>query len=375
MTRFMARFMARKFSAEFIEKLHINSSRLVVLIALYFTTVLNIPIWRYIYANFANDGLKNILFVCSLAVLIFAVMLLITSLCLFKTRFFSLSKIILSALIVISSIACYMSISYVVYIDEDMIQNVLETTQREAFALVTVQAVFWTLIFGVLPSVLLCITKINFAPIKRELRNRFIISFSALVIIGALVTINTVFYYDEYRTFLRQIRKQYIYKIATPINYIIGTAKHIRRIQLANREFLILDENAEYLPKDDTKYRVFVFIVGETARAQNFSLGGYSKNTNSNLQQFNDIIYFNSVSSCGTATAISVPCIFSSVERKSVDVADAKYMENMIDIAYKTGYEVLWKNNNDGCKGVCDRVGMIDVIESENAFRYCDENY
>jgi lipid A ethanolaminephosphotransferase len=55
---------------------------------------------------------------------------------------------------------------------------------------------------------------------------------------------------------------------------------------------------------------VGIFIVGETARADRFSLNGYKKLTNPRLEK-QKMMNFSNVSSCGTSTAYSVPCMFS----------------------------------------------------------------
>ncbi|MEL4519388.1 sulfatase-like hydrolase/transferase, partial [Acinetobacter baumannii] len=48
--------------------------------------------------------------------------------------------------------------------------------------------------------------------------------------------------------------------------------------------------------------KLMILVVGETARAESFSLNGYAKNTNPELSK-QDIFNFSQVSSCGTATA------------------------------------------------------------------------
>ncbi len=53
-----------------------------------------------------------------------------------------------------------------------------------------------------------------------------------------------------------------------------------------------------------------IVVLGETSRADNFSLGGYSRDTNPLMRQ-DGVIYFPHTTSCGTATAVSVPCMFS----------------------------------------------------------------
>lgn len=95
---------------------------------------------------------------------------------------------------------------------------------------------------------------------------------------------------------------------------------------------------------------MIVLIVGETARAQNFSLYGYNRQTNPLLAQNGEIIAFKDVSSCGTATAVSLPCMFSKLGRKEFDVTDAQYMQNLLDIAKAAGYDVFGKTMTTAAK-------------------------
>jgi lipid A ethanolaminephosphotransferase len=60
---------------------------------------------------------------------------------------------------------------------------------------------------------------------------------------------------------------------------------------------------------------VFVLVVGETARADHFSLNGYPRNTNPKLSAQPGLINLPNVYSCGTETAVSVPCMFSDIGR------------------------------------------------------------
>lgn len=57
--------------------------------------------------------------------------------------------------------------------------------------------------------------------------------------------------------------------------------------------------------------RLLVFVVGETARAQNWGLNGYARETTPQLTQMG-VINFSDMHSCGTNTEVSVPCMFSS---------------------------------------------------------------
>ena len=48
----------------------------------------------------------------------------------------------------------------------------------------------------------------------------------------------------------------------------------------------------------------------------------------------------------GTATAISLPCMFSHINRRDFDAVDAKYTQNLPDLLQTAGYQVLWRDDN-----------------------------
>jgi lipid A ethanolaminephosphotransferase len=106
---------------------------------------------------------------------------------------------------------------------------------------------------------------------------------------------------------------------------------------------------------------VTVIVVGETARAMNFSLNGYARETNPRLAQVKELVNFNNVSSCGTATAVSVPCVFSDLTREGYSEDKARSKEGLLDVLQHAGLEVIWRDNNSGCKGVCARVRFEDM--------------
>ena len=122
---------------------------------------------------------------------------------------------------------------------------------------------------------------------------------------------------------------------------------------------------------DDQKELVIV-VVGETARADHFALNGYPRPTNPRLAGESQLISFNNVSSCGTSTAISVPCMFAFNDRRSFDVDESRYLENALDVIARAGVDVLWRDNNSSSKGVADRVEYQDY-KSRELNPVCDE--
>lgn len=101
---------------------------------------------------------------------------------------------------------------------------------------------------------------------------------------------------------------------------------------------------------------LFVIVIGETARAQNFKHNGYQRNTTPYTDNIENFTKFSSVSSCGTATAISVPCMFSILDQDEYDETKAKNSSSLADIINYAGYDVMRYDKDGGCKGVCDRI-------------------
>ena len=111
---------------------------------------------------------------------------------------------------------------------------------------------------------------------------------------------------------------------------------------------------------------LLVFVVGETARAQNWGLNGYARPTTPALARWQaggDLVNHSQVSSCGTNTQVSLPCMFSPLSRKEGG-DEAVAHENLLDVLHRAGLAVLWLDNQSGCKGVCDRVPHVAVSES-----------
>jgi len=110
---------------------------------------------------------------------------------------------------------------------------------------------------------------------------------------------------------------------------------------------------------------LIVLVLGETVRAANFGLAGYARDTTPQLRQLQtqgELAYFSEVSSCGTNTQVSVPCMFSHLGREANAKNDTPY-ENLLDVLLRVGMQVLWLDNQSGCKGVCDRVPNFSTLE------------
>lgn len=345
-------------------KTPLNSTLFIAIISAYFSFMLNVKFWQFAVEKIEIDGFSVALFALTLPFFIFIPLFWFFSL-IFVPR---IGKPLVMLLLVLSAASDYALQNLGIVINSDMIHNFAETNLREASDFITLRAVAYVLIVGVLPAIWVYRTPVRFSSLKKEVKTRLLLFLAGLLTIGLIASA----VYKEYASFGRN-NSQVRYYINT-FNYIYAVGRYYKRSADAKRKFVILDRAPRRLPNSQNKPRVLVLLVGETARAANFSLYGYEQDTNPKLSRNKDITVFQNVSSCGTATAVSLPCMFSHLTRKRFNVTDAQYTQNLLDIAQSAGYDVFWKDNDDGCKKVCTRINHVDAKDGNKA-PYCFGDY
>ncbi|HHQ4500705.1 TPA: MCR-3-related phosphoethanolamine--lipid A transferase [Aeromonas hydrophila] len=336
----------------------------VLLLALVFAFLLNWPVLLHFYDILSNIEHFKIGFVVSIPFLLIAALNFVFMP--FSIRF--LMKPFFAFLFVTGSIASYTMMKYRVLFDGDMIQNIFETNQSEAFAYVNAPIIVWVLLTGLLPAALIFFVKIEYASTwYKGIAQRLLSMFFSLVIVGIIAAL----YYQDYASIGRN--NQTLNREIVPANFMYSTSKYLYRRYMAEPiPFVTLGDDATRVTKKDKPTLMFL-VVGETARGKNFSMNGYEKDTNPFTSKSGGVISFNDLRSCGTATAVSVPCMFSNMGRKEFDDNRARNSEGLLDVLQKTGISIFWKENDGGCKGVCDRVPNIE-IEPKDHPKFCDKN-
>ena len=97
-----------------------------------------------------------------------------------------------------------------------------------------------------------------------------------------------------------------------PTYYLYSMTKYVgTQFNTSTTPFSKIGLDAQ-INKKENKQRLLVLVLGETARVDRFSLNGYKRQTNPMLEK-EKVVSFQNMTSCGTDTSLSVPCMFSSL--------------------------------------------------------------
>ena len=318
----------------------------------------------YNYSFFINTleiypfSFENIGFLISLVlVLTFFIILLFT---LLSSKY--TTKPILITVLLISSLTNYFMNSYNVIIDDNMIRNMLQTNINESMDLLTLKQVLYFVFLGLIPSFYIYKVKIKYKTPKEELFSKLKIILISLAIIVACVFI----FSKHYTSFAREHKPLRYY--TNPTYWIYSIAKYMSHT-FSGGEVIVKpiceDANINEEDEQEEPKELVILVVGEAARADHFSLNGYTKHTNPRLEKEN-IINFSNMHSCGTSTADSVPCMFSIFDKSDYSYKKGISNENILDVLNKTSdVEILWRDNNSDSKGVALRVAYEDYKSAD----------
>ncbi|MFP0195952.1 phosphoethanolamine transferase [Pseudomonas sp. PHC1] len=316
-------------------------------------TGFNFVLWQHLFDITTADG-KGIAMRIAFGVMIFAAYNIVLTLLAFRP----VLKPVLTLLFMVSAGVAYFMSQYGVMIDAGMFRNFAETNATEVRDLLSLKLFAYIVFLGVLPSWLLWKVPVNYRRWHRELLSKVVVSVASVAVIGGVALAN----YQGLSSLFRNHHE--IRLMLVPSNYIGASAGYLReQVASAQQPFVTIGEDAQRnaAVQNHPRKSLTVLVVGESARAENFGILGYGRDTTPKLDKEAGLIAFTDVHSCGTETAVSVPCMFSNMGRKDYDASKAKNEEGLLDVLKRAGIDVIWRDNQSGCKGTCDRVTLQDV--------------
>jgi hypothetical protein len=258
-------------------------------------------------------------------------------------------KPLLSLLLLVAASVSYFTGHYGAYFDTHMIDNVLQTDTREAGELLTPGLALYLLLYTVLPALLIWRW-----PLRQRSRLRGL-GMSLLWLAGGIgvLVVSLLLSFQSLSSLMRNHHE--LRYLITPGNAIVSTGQVMAASEPLPEERLPIGEDARRQASATGTPRLLVMVVGETVRAADWGLSGYSRQTTPRLAS-RDVINFDEVTSCGTNTAVSLPCMFAPIGKSNYDERYIKSHESLLDVLQRAGFRVVWIDNQSGCKGVCDGV-------------------
>ncbi len=328
---------------------------LILLVSTWLVLTCNVAYWSVVFAARPPAGQSTPLYLLSVFILTLGLVYLVLSILAIGR---AARAVLIAALLVAASVG-FFSAEFGMLFNDEMLVNVIQTNADEAYDLFSAGLITTVLLFAVLPALVVWRFPLAQRSLAAGLLQRGVaLLLATLMIVGPLL-VNQKEIYSLARNH-REIRH-----LIAPLN-VVSAGVRVMRDELerpAKYRQLGLDARHSFVLAHSSRPRVHVLIVGETARAANFSLAGYSRPTNPLLQKQAGVDFL-TIDSCGTATATSLPCIFAAEGQTDFDRKASGYEDNLLDIAARVGFNVLWLDNGNGCKGICARVANRDVHES-----------
>lgn len=306
----------------------VSTGKFIVITTLVNMIIYHMPLYTFTLVNLDYWSLYGVLTFITLLVIIFMSTTTILFLLVILTQ--HLLKPVLILIALGNSIALYFVSTYQIILDRSMMGNVFNTNFVEATSYLHPKLFIYCFVFGILPSWLLLKTRIQYTT-----RFRLIPPVFAIII----VCLGWIYFVSSTWLWFDQNSKK-LGGAIMPWSYVVNAIRH-HAVQLKVSQKQTLLPPATFSGNEKT---VVILVIGESARAQNFSLYGYDKPTNPLLAQ-SDVIALNNAIACATYTTASINCMLSHTDTSS---GFYHQYETLPSYLQRHGIDVIWRTNNWG---------------------------
>lgn len=330
---------------------------LILIASAYWSLALNRGLLQAAIRQRGVDDLAAWGFLGAMLLIVFSVHVLLLSVLAHRRTV----KPLLATLTLAAAVGAHFVQAFGVVLDPSMLRNVWHTDLAEARELLSPALLLNTALLGGLPLLLLARTEVLQRPWRRALRARLLLGGIALLTLaGSLWSV-----YQPLSSWMRQHREARY--LITPANLVwSATSVLLSDARSAARPRTPIGTDAAAGPSWAKRERptVLLLVVGETIRAANWGLSGYARQTTPELARL-PVVGFDGVESCGTNTETSLPCMFAPVGRRDYDEVRIRSSESLLHVLARAGVRVDWRDNQSGCKGVCDGLPTQTVAPAD----------
>lgn len=306
-----------------------STSSFIIWLALLNASLYNWPLFSFSIKNldgFTLNSLQTLLTV-------FAAIYLVTTLVLYVLFILSrrLGKAVCVVFALANSLAVYFVVTYNVILDRTMMGNIFNTQYSESEQFLSPKLALYFILLGVLPAWL-----IIRASVQKTSRVRLFVH-----LIITVIATSTWIWQSQSNWLWIDKHAKHLGGIIMPWSYV-GNAIRFQSQQAKENVEQTLLPDATFGSNEKT---VVVLVIGESARAENFSLYGYNKPTNPLLTASENVVTLKNATSCASYTTASVKCILSHTNPSGVF---SENFEPLPSYLQRQGIDVFWRTKNWG---------------------------
>lgn len=242
---------------------------------------------------------------------------------------------IATILAILAPVALMPLIFFKVEVNTDILTLVINTSFREAWELFG--KLFIPIILSIVGYVVLYLYLIKHSIKSISLKKGLAISAAGLVAFVMSTTART-----GTLNFSRSLRDGIV--AYYPNNIAYNMVKYSSKMKKVDHEKLTENFTFSAHKKDTLNEKeVYVLVIGETARFNNWGLYGYHRNTSPRLGSRKDVLAYTDAATAGAMTELSVPLI---ITRATPSDFDLHYREKSVGAAFEeSGFYTYWISN------------------------------
>lgn len=239
-------------------------------------------------------------------------------------------------------------------ISRDVVSSAFESNWQEIHGIIN--NAFWSwLLIGLLCAVL-CLLHLSHLKLAHPWQKKFLFTVTFLIVFGLCARL--MFPPFFWNTFYWQ----------HPYDYLEYTLNFLReKTAQSSVKFDLSSFPIKEEPVQSNLPLQVVVIIGESARADHLGVYGYQRNTTPLLQKEQNLLLFQNVSTCGTATIVSVPCLMTRATRQNLK--PAKEETSFVSLFKKLGFKPLWVSEQAKFNGVNSEISPIADEAEKTVFQ------
>ncbi len=299
-------------------------TRFVLLISVLNFLLYHYPFFQFVFQNLDYKSISGLATILSLAIVVVALNFFIFFIIFYISG--KTGKVLITLFFLINATALYFINTYSIIVDGVMISNLLNTRYEEASSFFSFQLIIYIIVFGILPSIFI---------VKSKIINVTFRKFSAVTALTFTLILVLAFANAKNWTWIDKNSGK-LGGLVMPWSYTANfTLHYVEAYQKNKKEILLPDATIK-----DNEKSVVVLVIGESSRKKNYSLYGYSKNTNPLLSQIPNLYHFNA-NAGATYTSAGVKCILEHENTSDL-------YEILPNYLYRNNVEVIWRTTNWG---------------------------